>query len=96
MAGFDPDRQQTSQMVGLKVNCGTFDFSNGSQTADVPCTLARALGGMAMIDCVDTDVTQATVVGYKVGDVSDCKVTFIRGGGVIAEDARMSYLLVGY
>jgi hypothetical protein len=78
------------------VDFGTFEFSSGSTTIDVPTTLARALLGLAIADFSVTTKPQQTLFATKVGDVSNCAVTFMRLGGFSDEDARMSYLLGGY
>ncbi len=94
--GFDPETQRTAHMPGLKLDAGTFDFSNGSETADVATTLAKALGGMAVADLSATTDVQQTTMAFKIGDASNSKVTFVRGGANIFEDAKMSYLLWGF
>lgn len=96
MAGFDADTQRSAQLPNVKMNFGMFEFSSGSETIDVPTTLAKAFGGAAMADLTATTDPQQTMVGYKVGDVSNGAVTFTRGGGHVDEDARMSYWLFGW
>lgn len=96
MAGFDLENQRTAQLVGMKLNTGTFDFSSGSSTVDVPTTLSHAIMGMAHADLTATNDTQVTMLGYKVSDVSKGAVTFIRAGGFMDEDARMAYWLAGW
>ena len=96
MAGFDLETQRSAKMPGMTVNGGTFEFSSGSQTIDVPTTMIHAFGGMAVADITVTTDPQQTTSAYKVGDVSNSSVTFIRAGGFVDEDARMSYWLWGY
>ena len=96
MAGFDFYNQRAAKMPGMVVNAGRFDFSAGSSTIDVPTTLSKAFFGMAQADFTAQSDPQATLSGYKVGDVSNGKITFLRGGGSENEDARMSYIVVGY
>lgn len=96
MAGFDLENQRHAKTVGMCYDGGTFDFSSGSATVDVPTNLARAMAGLAMADLTATTSAQQTMLGYKVGDVSNGAVTFIRAAGNINEDAKMSYWLMGY
>jgi hypothetical protein len=96
MAGFDLETQRHAKMVGLCVDGGRFDFSSGSATIDVPTCLASALFGLAMADLTAANSPQQTTLAYKVGDVSNGAVTFVRAGGAVNEDARMSYWLGGW
>lgn len=97
MAGFDwAETQRSAQMPNMKVNGGTFEFSSGSQTIDVPTTLSKVMGGLATADLTATTDVQQTMLAFRIGDVSNGAVTFIRAGGFLAEDARMAYWLLGY
>jgi hypothetical protein len=96
MAGIDLETQRHAKMPGLCVDCGTFDFSNASQTAEVPTHLTRVMFGFAVADLTATDDPQQTTLAYKVGDASNGAVTFIRAGGNNNEDARMSFIVGGY
>lgn len=96
MAGFDLETQRSAKMPGMSINVGMFDISAGSASVDVPTTLARALFGMALADLTGITDNQDTYGAFKVGDVSDSKVTFIRAGGSTGKDARISYILAGY
>lgn len=98
MAGMDwAETQRSGRLIGgSREDFGTFEFSSGSQTIDVPCTLARAVTGLAIADFSATTKVQQTLFAIKVGDVSNCSVTFMRAGGMIDEDAKMSYRLSGY
>lgn len=96
MAGFDLETQRHAKTVGMCYDGGRFDFSAGSATIDVPTCLAGVLCGLAMADLSAATSPQQTMLAYKVGDVSDGAVTFVRAGGAINEDARMSYWLMGW
>ena len=62
MSGFDwADTQRSVQLPNVKVNFGTFEFSAGSQTIDVPTTLAKAFGGMAAADFTSVTDPQQTL-----------------------------------
>lgn len=96
MAGFDPQTQRHAKTVGMCFDGGVFEFSSGSSTCEVPTNLSSALGGLAMADLTGTDSPQQTMLAYKVGDATNGAVTFVRAGGTINEDARMSYWLMGW
>jgi len=96
MAGFDPVTQRHAKMPGLCIDAGIFDFSDGSATVDVPTNLSRVLGGLAVAEFSAASDPQQTLMAYRVGDASDCKVTFMRAGGMVGEDARMSYIMWGF
>jgi hypothetical protein len=96
MAGYDDTIQRNAGTPGMRFDGGRFDFSSGSATCEVPTRLARALCGLAMADLSATTSPQQTVLGYKVGDVSNGAITFVRAGAAVNEDARMSYWLMGW
>jgi hypothetical protein len=96
MAGFDLETQRTVQLIGGKINFGVFEFSSGSTTCEVPTTLSRALSGLASADLTDVNDTQQTLFAFKIGDVSNAAIMFVRAGTFKGEDARMSYWLAGY
>lgn len=96
MAGFDYENQRTAQMPNMKVNGGTFDFSGGVATIDVPTTLAKVFGSVCAADLTATTSVQQTMLAYRVGDVSNGFVSFLRGGGFIDQSAHMSYWMWGY
>lgn len=96
MAGFDPVTQRATRPPNVAIDIGTFDFSAGSDTVDVPTTLAKVMFGQALADLSTVDDPQQTMIGYVVGDVSDAAITFIRGGGGDGLDAKMSYMVAGY
>ena len=97
MAGYDwGERQRTFHMVGGKLDMGTFDFSSGSTTADVPTTCSHVMFGMAQADLTVTTSAQQTMFATRIGEVTNCTVTFQRLGGFDNEDARMNYVIAGY
>lgn len=98
MAGFDPETQHSGRWPGgLRADAGVFDLSGGSSTVDVPTTMSKVMGAIAVAEfTATTGSMQQTLIAYKVGDASDGKVTFSRGGGSIQEDARLSYLVWGF
>lgn len=96
MAGFDLETQRHAKTIGMCFDAGRFDFSSGSSTCDVPTNLSTVLMALAQADLTSVTDPQQTMQAYKVGDASNGAVTFVRAGGNIGEDARMSYLAVGW
>lgn len=96
MAGFDLETQRHAKTVGMCFDGGRFDFSAGSATCEVPTNLLNVMGGLAMADLTAAASGQQTLLAYKVGDASNGAVTFVRSGGNLNEDARMSYWLMGW
>jgi len=98
MAGFDwAETQQIGRILGgVKMDMGRFEFSSGSNSYDLATTLANVIGAVVCADLTGTSDQQKTLTAYKAGDVSNGTVTFIRGGPLVDEDARMSYLMWGY
>jgi len=96
MAGFDLETQRHAKTIGMCFDAGRFDFSSGSATCDVPTCLAGVLMGLASADVTAVPAAQQTPGAYRVGDVSNGAVTFVRAGGALDEDARMSYILAGW
>ncbi|KKN49903.1 hypothetical protein LCGC14_0638290 [marine sediment metagenome] len=97
MAGFDLAAQHGGQITGFgMIEGGYFDFSAGSQTADVPTRMSYAYMGFGVTrnNDVNSDVVDS-LIATTDGDITNGVITF-RRQGLQAADSRVYYTLTGF